>query len=333
MADLDKIILSIIVPVYNSSIYLRTCLDSINLYREDMEVLLVDDGSSDDSRYICQEYVKKDNRFKYFYKENGGVSTTRNHGISIMKGEYVVFFDSDDIFEKNAMDLIERAINEGLDFTAFSYTTLELDGSLDEELYPFNNKILNDKEKIYDLALGTSTLNTCWGKVFKSKIIKNNEIIFPVGMKTGEDALFVLDYLEKAETMAVHNESIILYRQHMESAMKKNNIEVKLDDLSVIYDRRMKFLENHENNDMKINMDRHFFSVLTNLLLELALEKEEHLVSTYKEILKRSYVKKIIKKTPFRKVSPVFKKIEYILIKFRAYRTLVLYFQTKKRFK
>ena len=97
-----KPLISIIVPVYNTSFYLRTCLDSIiSQSYTFIEIIVIDDGSTDNSGKICDEYAEKDNRIKVFHRENGGVSRAKNYGLKIAKGEYVCFVDSDDYILQN----------------------------------------------------------------------------------------------------------------------------------------------------------------------------------------------------------------------------------------
>lgn len=94
--------ISIIVPIYNVEKYIFKCLESIvNQSFTDFEVILVDDGSTDNSSIICNKFVTEDSRFKYFYKNNGGLSDARNYGLNYAKGKYVVFIDSDDFIEKS----------------------------------------------------------------------------------------------------------------------------------------------------------------------------------------------------------------------------------------
>ena len=109
---MDELI-SIIVPIYNVEKYLRQCLDSImNQTYQNFECLLINDGSPDNSANICREYVDKDSRFKYFEKENGGVSSARNLGIEYSKGEYITFIDSDDWVDSDYLELLYMKINE-----------------------------------------------------------------------------------------------------------------------------------------------------------------------------------------------------------------------------
>ncbi len=107
-------LISIIVPIYNVEKYLRQCLDSIqNQTYQNFECLLINDGSPDNSADICREYVEKDSRFKYFEKENGGLSDARNYGTRQSKGSYLTFVDSDDWLEHDALDRLYGALRKG----------------------------------------------------------------------------------------------------------------------------------------------------------------------------------------------------------------------------
>ena len=107
-------LISVIVPIYNVEKYLRQCLDSIqNQTYQNFECLLINDGSPDNSADICREYVEKDSRFKYFEKENGGLSDARNYGIRQSKGSYLTFVDSDDWLEHDALDRLYGALRKG----------------------------------------------------------------------------------------------------------------------------------------------------------------------------------------------------------------------------
>ena len=103
--------ISVIVPVYNAEKYLKECIRSIlNQTIQNLELILVNDGSTDGSGYICDEYINKDNRIKVIHKENGGVSSARNMGISEATGEYFTFVDSDDYLEPNALEILYNDI-------------------------------------------------------------------------------------------------------------------------------------------------------------------------------------------------------------------------------
>ena len=98
--------ISVIIPVYNTEKYLRQCLDTVVAQTlKDIEIILVDDGSTDDSLLICQEYAQKDSRIHVYHQENQGAGPARNYGIKVAKGQYFSFLDSDDLFK---LDMLER---------------------------------------------------------------------------------------------------------------------------------------------------------------------------------------------------------------------------------
>ncbi len=115
--------ITVIVPVYNVENYLRQCLDSImGQTYQNFECLLINDGSPDYSADICSEYVFKDSRFRYFEKENGGVSSARNLGIEHSKGEYITFIDSDDWVDSDYLEILYNAlIDENADISVSTY--------------------------------------------------------------------------------------------------------------------------------------------------------------------------------------------------------------------
>ena len=96
--------ISIIIPIYNQEKYLEDCLESVkNQDLDKYEVILIDDGSTDNSKMICETFVKKNNNFRYFYQQNAGLGAARNTGLSYAKGKYVLFLDSDDAYEQNSL--------------------------------------------------------------------------------------------------------------------------------------------------------------------------------------------------------------------------------------
>ena len=110
---MENELISIIVPIYNVENYLRMCLDSIqNQTYQNFECLLINDGSPDNSAEICREYVAKDARFRYFEKENGGLSSARNYGIERAEGSFITFVDSDDWLEANSLEILSDKKNQ-----------------------------------------------------------------------------------------------------------------------------------------------------------------------------------------------------------------------------
>ena len=126
---------SVVIPVYNSAKYLRECLDSIVAQTfSDWEIIAVDDGSSDESPEILDEYAAKDSRIKVIHKANAGVSAARNDGLDAAQGEYVVFVDSDDLLVVNALDILHKTISsENADIAFADHFSFQCDKNQEKE--------------------------------------------------------------------------------------------------------------------------------------------------------------------------------------------------------
>lgn len=143
----DEVLISIIVPIYNVQQYLEECLNSIISQQfEAYEVLLIDDGSTDNSASICKKYTSQDYRFKYYYKQNGGLSDARNFGMERANGKYIMFVDSDDYIEKHALNRIaEKIDNYQLDIITICMLRVLPDGE-----FIVNDSMLERNEKELD---------------------------------------------------------------------------------------------------------------------------------------------------------------------------------------
>lgn len=208
--------ISIIVPVYNVEAFLPKCLDSlVNQTYRDIEIICVNDGSTDGSLEILQEYAEKDERIKVISRENRGVSESRNEGIEHASGEWLMFVDSDDWLEPNCCERIMTK-NEDEDLIIFSYirefkTTSASKLIFDNQPRSFVGKEIewlyerliapNGKELAHPEKL--DSLSTVWGKLYKTSIVRENGIDFISTKKTGtlEDFVFngkYFNYLQKA---------------------------------------------------------------------------------------------------------------------------------------
>ncbi|MBM6671537.1 glycosyltransferase family 2 protein [Phocaeicola coprophilus] len=212
--------ISIIVPVYNTAKYLHRCLDSILQQSfEDFEVLLVDDGSTDGSGKICDEYIAKDSRVRVFHKDNGGVSSARNVGLDNAVGEWVTFIDSDDELNIEGLRLdYEQLPNVDLILTAYYRkigTTYELNVVEREENHDFKTFLSEN--------LNCGIFSVVWGKFFKKEKIGN--LRFDVAMKIGEDTLFTLMFLNVINECKVVNTVTYIYNQP-QNLQKKYSLSV-----------------------------------------------------------------------------------------------------------
>lgn len=193
--------ISVIVPIYNAEKFLHYCIDSIlNQSFVDFEILLVNDGSTDNSGRICDEYAGMDTRAKVIHKQNGGVSSARNAGIEAAKGEYICFVDSDDYLESNYLKELVETKKKYPDFDNVwcGFQTVE------DYLKSNINTVASEYNKDYSFSNLSSIMDLCekwlvqmpWNKLFLTKTIKENSIIFPPELSLGEDYIFNLRYLD-----------------------------------------------------------------------------------------------------------------------------------------
>ena len=212
MKQIDKI--SIIIPVYNVDKYLCECLNSIRKQNfKNYEVILINDGSTDNSLGICKKICEMDGRFKLINQQNLGVSHARNIGITESTGNILIFLDSDDFLEPNAIDDIYRSLKDN-DLVCFGYNRV------------FKNKIKksepnysNNKEQIIDnIFYGDSIGGYLWNKAFRKAIIINNNIKFNENIHFCEDLLFVSQYIKYCNKFLCISNSLYNYRMRSSSA-------------------------------------------------------------------------------------------------------------------
>lgn len=224
-------LVSIIVPVYNGEKYLRECLASIvsQTYKK-LEVIIIDDGSTDDSSLIYGEYLKRDKRFRLKYKKNGGVSSARNLGLGVAKGGYVAFVDCDDTV---GLDYIETLVNlantHEADVVACTTThnirTIKM--SQDSETYP--TKVFTPACAIRNMLYQKSITNGPHAKLFSSKILKN--LKFREDLTIGEDIEFNYRAMLRANIVVYIPRAMYEYRQHANSALHADFKPNKLDEI------------------------------------------------------------------------------------------------------
>lgn len=218
---------SIISPVYKVEPYLRRCIDSILVQTyEDWELILVDDGSPDNSGNICDEYALKDSRIRVLHKTNGGVSSARNLGLQETKGEWVLFVDSDDKIERFALATIAEAIEkQPADLFIYSIKEVIDEKKSNEHHYPLTiNKVYNKQEVEQELipfaCKGSSFINSPCNKAYRLSIIKDNNILFQNRIM-GEDWLFNVEYIQHVDSAIYIDKLLYNYMRNGESASSK----------------------------------------------------------------------------------------------------------------
>ena len=245
---------SILVPVYNVDKYLPACLDSICAQQEnDMEIILVDDGSTDNSLNICKAYTQKDERIQLIVQENAGVSAARNKALSAAKGTWVLFVDADDIIDIDTLQRINSLDVSCCDFVIFSKNANTICQS-ELQIYP-----IKERERFSLITIGmlqkqsklsAVPFTSVCGKIFKREFLLKNNIIFDTDLVMGEDLFFNLHVLGSAGNVGLSTYDFYLYRNNFHSAsMKKNAVVLQRDKL--FQEKLLQFAETYHYEIMK----------------------------------------------------------------------------------
>ena len=208
---------SIIVPIYNVEHYLSKCIDSLLAQSfRDFQLILVNDGSSDSSGSICDDYKLKDHRVNVIHQQNTGVSAARNAGLQIASGTYISFVDGDDTIENDFLEkLMEIAKKNNSDSVYSNFSASQQFWDLGKNLNQ-----LEIREKLLPIFFTKDFFNSVCTKIFRNKTIKENRIQFPVGVKHGEDAQFNIEFLMNADKISFANYNGYHYREVEGSATR-----------------------------------------------------------------------------------------------------------------
>ena len=232
--------ISIVIPIYNAEDHLQRCVDSVlNQTEKNIEIILVDDGSKDNSIEICKNYLNQDKRVQLIHQENSGVSAARNRGIEQACGEYIGFIDSDDWIEPNMYECLLREANQAsADIVICDARTVYEDGKIQADTITqlSGNQILQKSEFTPSLLLEMA--GSAWRCIYKNhiyndKLQKQKTILFPLGVKFSEDRIFNLYafgqankicYIKKAFYNRYMNEKSTVHRFHQDyfEACKKS---------------------------------------------------------------------------------------------------------------
>lgn len=224
----EQTLISIIVPVYNAERWIESCIESlIGQTYQDLEILLIDDGSTDRSYQMCMKAARQDERIHVIRKKNGGVSSARNMGLLCAKGKYAVFVDADDFL---ATDILEMVMNK-VDIDKNGLYVWNFAKVKGQDILPEPEIFIDDitrEEMLCSVISGYKNefdLGNCiravWGKLFEMELIRDYGIRFPEGVYIGEDAVFLLEYLKYTEDIIVINRYGYYYRIWDGSAVQR----------------------------------------------------------------------------------------------------------------
>ena len=221
--------ISVIVPIYNSEKHLNKCVDSIlNQTYKDLEIILIDDGSTDNSPKICDEYAKNDNRIKVIHKENGGLSSARNAGLKIATGEYITFVDSDDYIDVTMYEKMHASIKKpNADICMCGSKTVDKNcKEIARDILP-DDCLFTGEDIILNFVIKLKT--AVWNKLFRYEIVKN--IHFPPGRVHGEDLVFLSMFLDKTTTMSTVSDACYFYFKRQNSITTSRFSERAFDEI------------------------------------------------------------------------------------------------------
>lgn len=210
--------ISVIIPVYNVAQYLSQCVESLfSQSFKELEIILVDDGSTDDCSDLCDEYERKDVRIKVIHKKNGGLSDARNAGMRIAKGEWIYFVDSDDWVAQDAIQKLYQfavenhcdVVQGGLYYAYHDYLLCRKASKKEQK-----RTLLKRHDAMRELIINDRVKNFAWGKLYKADLIK--DLFFPVG-KYFEDSFWQHLVLDRVERYGIVDEPLYYYRQRKDS--------------------------------------------------------------------------------------------------------------------
>lgn len=259
--------ISIIVPIYNAEKYLNKCIKSlINQSKEELEFILVNDGSTDSSEEIIKTY--KDKRIKYFKNKNQGIGKTRNFGIEKATGKYIMFLDSDDYLREDACQILyDKAETEKLDLVICDFYRVEEKNDFQEKIIipEFKNTTLKEnKNLLLDVNLAP------WNKLYKARLLKKNKIKFVENLKY-EDAPFVVEAMDKAKKIGQVPECLNYYIIHKNSETTVR--DKRVFDIIEIVDKIRKYFS--ERKEFTETVDKLSVRILTNYTIQQRVQQDK----------------------------------------------------------
>jgi glycosyltransferase EpsH len=325
---------SIVVPVYNVKDYIHRCIDSlIHQTLKDIEIILIDDGSTDNSRNIIDEYASKDKRIRTFHIENAGVSNARNIGISESLGEYIMFLDSDDWIDFETCEVgYSKALETGADILFWSWQKESPHGSYKDFYLENNSSILssNEVEKLKIRCVGllddelrnpikTDHFTTPWAKLYKRIFIIETNVKFIERKKVGmEDVLFNIEVFQKVKKVAYLANYFNHYRIYNPNSLTKtdtNNLFTKFNNL---FDAIGKIENNHPR--FKDALNNRIAMSLINIMLSITNDRNlysfKERINQIKRVIYSERIKHSLKSLALREL-PFHWKVFFLFSKYR----------------
>lgn len=278
----DNITLSVIIPLYNASKTLDRCITSIQAQKGiELEIICVDDESTDNTLELCRDFQEKDNRIQIVSKKNGGVASARNKGLEIARGKYITFVDQDDWLEENAYPILLSKLSEVfVDVIVFNYTK-----DFDNNIKKMENRgkidlFIELKSDLIKYAFFREEYRGfaafVWNKIFRREFLAKNRIWFDETLRRGDDVLFFADVVVAGASAMYIDKHLYHYVQRHDSVthtLTKENIGC-LGEILEGYRRAIEKLGKVEVSEESLSYMKCFYTFHASNLLELALKEE-----------------------------------------------------------
>lgn len=253
----DKLI-SVVVPVYNVELFLDKCIKSLlSQDYDNLEILLIDDGSPDRSGEICDFYASKYDKIRTFHKENGGLSDARNYALSFTRGEYVMFIDSDDYVDNCIISSMAARLNEDIDIVVSPHIDERENGEIISQLCEFDEyTILTSEEALEKMCYQVDFSTSACGKLIKRELLLN--FPFPKG-KLYEDLAVMYKIVGSAKRVGFTRKTMYHYVQHSGS-IRFNIWSDKVYDVIEATDKLIEYIKDKYPRIIEAAIYRYFFS-------------------------------------------------------------------------
>lgn len=318
-------LISLIVPIYNKEDKVEKCIKSIlNQTYKKIEIIMIDDGSTDKTLEICRKIEKTDDRIRLIYKENEGVSATRNLGIEMAKGEFVQFVDSDDELEKNMCELLVKKMQkEHLDMVICGYKVLKGEKVIEKKLTCQKKE---EKEK-FDYLYQNYFLNPIWNKIYLRNKIANK---FITNLSIGEDLLFNLEYIKNTNKIGYIEKTLYKYKNNDNETSLSKKYQEDMPEIALkMYFEMKKFyaekLKSHEYSAIKKVLKENTINIFNSIANSTQFDFNE----------KKQRIKKIIENSNYSELYDLclFKSLKEIilnrLIKKEKIKSLIYFLKLK----
>lgn len=326
---------SIIVPVYNSEKFLDRCILSIlNQKLKEFELILIDDGSTDNSLKICKKHASKDKRIKVINKENGGVSSARNLGLKMAVGKYVGFVDSDDYIEPTMYFKMYEKAKTGFDIVNCDYYDC-INGIKTKCKTNFKKNVQITQTMMVEYLSKAHQSNVIWftwRNIYKREMLENNNITFDESLKIGEDPLFNLYAFYHSKSTISIDKALYNYDTNLESLTQTKHKKDLLTKFDIQYKAKKKFYNNTGlysfcRNDFHKNYIEHSLM----MLIKNVYNSNGNYIEQLDKIRNSNFIEESFKNYKTSKINP--KQIFLLMFKFDLFHTINLVFGLKKLIK